>query len=324
MFEHIHNTLEKIKQGDRRALSKAFTLIESTSVSDHNTILELFAQLKPNNQSKRIAISGVPGAGKSTFINHVVHQLAQKHKVAVLSIDPASERSGGSILGDKTRMQDIANLENVFIRPSSTRGFYGGIAVHTYSSILLCEQAGYEYIFIETVGVGQTEISVQHLCDFFVYLALPKAGDALQGIKKGIMEAIDTVVIHKTDLYDEKVILSTKNMFKESFSFIQSKHKGWTKPIIEHSSVQIDNSTQIISVIKAFFEHLQVSPSHDKIKNRALNVKHLIEHFTKQIWLDKLLANKHYQDQIQRLENSDAKAFYHPVIQAYKIIEALT
>ena len=193
-----------VLSGDRRALAKAITLIESTR-ADHRTRADalLDALLLHTGQSLRLGISGVPGVGKSTFIEALgLFLIEQGHRVAVLAVDPSSSVSGGSILGDKTRMERLSANDAAFIRPSPTSGALGGVAEHTREALLLCEAAGFDIMIVETVGVGQSETAVAGMTDLFVLLQLPNAGDDLQAIKRGVMELADVVVINKADLDD--------------------------------------------------------------------------------------------------------------------------
>ena len=186
----------------RRAIAKAITLLESTR-TDHRTQADalLTALLPHTGKSFRLGISGVPGVGKSTFIEALgLHLIAMGHRVAVLTIDPSSTVSGGSILGDKTRMEHLSMREEAYIRPSPSSGTLGGVAEKTREAMLVCEAAGYDIVIVETVGVGQSETSVQGMTDMFVLMQLPNAGDDLQSIKKGVMELADLVVINKADI----------------------------------------------------------------------------------------------------------------------------
>src|SRR5690606_2659745 len=186
----------------RRAMAKAITLLESTR-SDHRTLADglLTALLPYTGKALRLGISGVPGVGKSTFIETLGMQLtAQGHRVAVLAIDPSSTVSGGSILGDKTRMEHLSVNPNAYIRPSPSSGTLGGVAEKTREAMLVCEAAGYDVVIVETVGVGQSEIAVHGMTDMYCVLQLPNAGDDLQAIKKGVMERADLVVINKADI----------------------------------------------------------------------------------------------------------------------------
>jgi len=186
----------------RRGIAKAITLLESTRADHRARGDELLTALLPHTgKALRLGISGVPGVGKSTFIESLgVHLIERGHRVAVLAVDPSSTVSGGSILGDKTRMERLSLLENAYIRPSPSSGTLGGVAEKTREAMLVCEAAGYDVVLIETVGVGQSETAVSGMTDMFVLLQLPNAGDDLQAIKKGVMELADLVVINKTDI----------------------------------------------------------------------------------------------------------------------------
>jgi LAO/AO transport system kinase len=193
---------EAVQHSDRRALAKAITLIESTR-ADHRAQADtlLNTLLPQTGRSLRLGISGVPGVGKSTFIEALgLHLIAEGHKVAVLAVDPSSSLSGGSILGDKTRMEKLSVHPQGFIRPSPTSGALGGVAEHTREALLLCEAAGFDIVIVETVGVGQSETTVAGMTDLFLLLQLPNAGDDLQAIKRGVMELADIVAINKADL----------------------------------------------------------------------------------------------------------------------------
>jgi LAO/AO transport system kinase len=195
-------SLTPILEGRRRAIAKAITLLESTR-GDHRAQADaLLTELLPHTgKALRLGISGVPGVGKSTFIEALgLYLIAQGHRVAVLAIDPSSSVSGGSILGDKTRMEQLSVQPHAYIRPSPASGTLGGVAARTREAMLVCEAAGYDVVIVETVGVGQSEIAVAGMTDMFVLLQLPNAGDDLQAIKKGVMELADLVVINKADL----------------------------------------------------------------------------------------------------------------------------
>lgn len=191
--------LKELSKNPRRFLSKSITLVESQSTSDEKEAWLLLKSLpKPTKIGLRIAITGAPGVGKSTFIEALGQKIAETEKLAVLSIDPSSDH-GGSILGDKTRMEALVKNENVFVRPSPSGRHLGGTEINTALSIKLCEAAGFETVIVETVGVGQSETEVRNLCDVVILLLQPKTGDELQGIKKGIMEIADIIVINKAD-----------------------------------------------------------------------------------------------------------------------------
>jgi LAO/AO transport system kinase len=196
------NLVEQVLGGQRRAIAKAITLLESTRADHRLQADELLTSLLPHTgKSFRLGISGVPGVGKSTFIETLgLHLIAQGHRVAVLAVDPSSSVSGGSILGDKTRMERLSVNEHAYIRPSPSSGTLGGVAEKTRESMLVCEAAGFDIVIVETVGVGQSETAVAGMTDMFVLMQLPNAGDDLQAIKKGVMELADLVVINKADI----------------------------------------------------------------------------------------------------------------------------
>ncbi len=222
---------EGILAGDRATLAQAITLIESSRAADRDLADQLVEScLGASRQSLRLGITGVPGAGKSCLIEALGNYLIEKHghKVAVLAIDPSSERTGGSILGDKTRMATLAASEMAFIRPSPSRGSFGGVAQRTREAMLLCEAAGYRTIIVETVGVGQSETAVHNMVDFFLLVTLAGAGDELQGIKRGVMELADLVAINKADGENvaaaERAVAETNN----ALHFLAASPSGWT------------------------------------------------------------------------------------------------
>jgi LAO/AO transport system kinase len=198
----VNDLAERLQAGERRALAKAITLIESTRADHREQADALLTTLMPaTGRALRLGISGVPGVGKSTFIEALgVFLIEQGHRVAVLTIDPSSTVSGGAILGDKTRMERLSMDTRAFIRPSPSSGTLGGVAEKTREALLLCEAAGYDVVIVETVGVGQSETAVAGMTDLYLLLQLPNAGDDLQAIKKGVMELADLVVINKADL----------------------------------------------------------------------------------------------------------------------------
>ncbi|MDI2587914.1 methylmalonyl Co-A mutase-associated GTPase MeaB [Psychrobacillus sp. NEAU-3TGS] len=239
LFIDVEEFIREIRNGSRLHLAKAITFIEST-VSDQQAIgQQLLKQLLPHTgNSIRIGITGVPGAGKSTFIEAFGKMLCdQGYKVAVLAIDPSSSLTGGSILGDKTRMEELAKNSNAFIRPSPSAGTLGGVHKKSRETMLLCEAAGYDVILVETVGVGQSETIVRGMVDFFLLLALTGAGDELQGMKKGIMELADAIVVNKADGANEKLAKKTVAEYKQILHFLAPSTPNWTTPALAVSSL---------------------------------------------------------------------------------------
>ena len=223
-------TAEAILSGDRRALAKAITLVESQRETDRDAAQTLLKALLPHTgRSIRIGVTGVPGVGKSTFIETFGQHVIEKgHRLAVLAVDPSSPVAGGSILGDKTRMEMLSRSDAAFIRPSPAGKALGGVAFKTRESLLLCEAAGYDVILVETVGVGQSEHQVAGMVDFFLLLMLPGGGDELQGIKKGILELADAIVVNKADGASETLARTTQQHYRGAMSLL--KHEGFWEP----------------------------------------------------------------------------------------------
>lgn len=232
--------IDGILTGDRVILSRAITVIESFLESDKALAKEIVQAILPRSgNSIRIGITGVPGVGKSTFIEVFgLHLVKQGFKVAILSIDPSSQRSKGSILGDKTRMEALANLEDAYIRPSASGDTLGGVSNKTGETMLLCEAAGYNVILVETVGVGQSETAVHGMTDFFLLLMLSGAGDELQGIKKGIMEMADMVVINKADGDNINKSKIAKRQYQNALHIFPASESGWTPVVSTASSLE--------------------------------------------------------------------------------------
>ena len=229
-----------LRNGDRQALARAITLLESTRSDHRRSAVELLSCLTPlEDKSIRLGISGVPGVGKSTFIESFgSHLIELGHRVAVLTIDPTSALSGGSILGDKTRMTGLSRHPNAYIRPSPTKGALGGVARRTRESILVCEAAGFDVVVVETVGVGQSEISVSNMTDMFILLLLPGGGDELQGIKRGIMELADLVLVNKADGALEEVAGQTCMQYANALRLIQPRSNSWKVPVAACSALE--------------------------------------------------------------------------------------
>lgn len=235
----VDSIFKGILCNQRAALSKGITLVESTQKKHFGKAQQLIENcLSHANKSIRIGITGVPGVGKSSFIEAFGNLLINRgKKVAVLAVDPSSTLSGGSILGDKTRMESLVRSTNAFIRPSPAGSSLGGVAQKTRESIILCEAAGYDIIIIETVGVGQSEIAVHGMVDFFLLLKLAGAGDELQGIKRGIVEMADGIVINKADGTNVTNARMAKNQFKKALHLYPAKEEGWTPEVLTCSSL---------------------------------------------------------------------------------------
>nr|WP_262913946.1 methylmalonyl Co-A mutase-associated GTPase MeaB [Aequorivita vitellina] len=252
----VSQLVSKILNQNQTALSQAITIIESTAKKHQKQAKEIIEQCLPHaNKSIRIGITGVPGVGKSTFIESFGSLLiANGKKVAVLTVDPSSSISGGSILGDKTRMEELVKAPNAFIRPSASGDTLGGVARKTRETIILCEAAGFNVILIETVGVGQSETAVHSMTDFFLLLKLAGAGDELQGIKRGIMEMADSIIINKADGDNLKAAKMAKNEFNRALHLYPAKESGWAPKTLLSSALKNEGISEIWEVVSNYFE----------------------------------------------------------------------
>jgi LAO/AO transport system kinase len=245
---------EGIRRGDRVVLSQAITLVESTLREDQTLAQEIIEQCLPfSGNSIRIGITGVPGVGKSTFIEAFGSMLsARDHRIAVLAIDPSSSRTKGSILGDKTRMEDLSRDPNAFIRPSPSAGTLGGVARKTWETVILCEASGFDIIFIETVGVGQSETAVHSMADFFLLLMLAGAGDELQGIKRGIMEMADALIINKADGENVRKAQLAAAEYRNALALFPLNESKWSPPVLTCSARLASGVEEVWDMIQEY------------------------------------------------------------------------
>lgn len=257
----IEELYEGVLNGDRTLLARAITLIESNASNHFVKAQTLLQKLLPHAEnSLRIGITGVPGAGKSTFIEAFGSYLCDLGlKVAVLAVDPSSSISGGSILGDKTRMENLSRNPRAFIRPSPSSGKLGGVHRKTRETIALCEAAKFDVILVETVGVGQSEVIVREMVDFFMLLVLTGAGDELQGMKKGIMELADAIIVNKADGKNKEAALKTKAEYNRILHFLQPATKGWTTRAYTCSSLHHDGIEDVWKIITTFAKNTKQS-----------------------------------------------------------------
>lgn len=265
--------VDGVLAGQRRALAKTITLIESTRVDHQQRAQKVVASLLPHTgRAIRVGISGVPGAGKSTFIEALgIWLIENGHRLAVLAVDPSSSVSGGSILGDKTRMELLCQHEEAFIRPSPSAGSLGGVAEKTREAMLVCEAAGYDVVLVETVGVGQSETTVAGMVDMFVLLQLPNAGDDLQAIKKGIVEIADLVAINKIDI-DPKAGAVARAQWKQALHMLRPNSPNWRPPVIGVSALKKEGMVEFWSEIERYHEVMTTSGElEEKRKKQALN-----------------------------------------------------
>ncbi len=264
---------ERLVAGDRSALARAITLVESNAPrhrSDAREVIEMVSNRA--GQSRRIGISGVPGAGKSTFIEVFGNYLCDRgRRLAVLAVDPSSSLSGGSILGDKTRMELLSRRQECFIRPSPAGGALGGVTRKTRETILLCEAAGYDTILVETVGVGQSEITVRSMVDCFLLLMIAGAGDELQGIKKGIIEIADLIAVNKADGNNRNRVRAARAELERVTSFLNPFTTDWRPPVLAVSALEREGLKETWAEINRFFTHIAESGEQtERRKHQAL------------------------------------------------------
>jgi LAO/AO transport system kinase len=252
MIQSVRDLADGILTHDRRALAQAITLVESTRDDHRAAAEELIERLLPaTGMSIRLGISGAPGVGKSTFIEAFGLQLvAAGKRVAVLAIDPSSRRAGGSILGDKTRMTELSRSSKAFIRPSPSSGTLGGVARRTRESLLLCEAAGFDLIIVETVGVGQSETAVADMVDLFCLLLLPNAGDELQGIKKGIVELAELIIVNKADGELRDAATRTVADYRSALRLLRPVTRHWTTEVMPVSSTSLSGMEAVWPAIE--------------------------------------------------------------------------
>lgn len=268
----VEEYVEGVKKGDRMILAKAITLIESNAPKDFDKAQRVLQALLPRTgHSLRIGITGVPGAGKSTFIEAFGQLLCQQgYKVAVLAVDPTSSITGGSILGDKTRMQKLSREPNCFIRPSPSGGTLGGVARKSRETMMLCEAAGCDVILVETVGVGQSETTVRSMVDFFMLVVLTGAGDDLQGIKKGIMELADAIVVNKADGDNLERAKVTQGEYERMVEFIRPATEGWKTHAYSCSALKKTGLLELWAVMREFEKVTKKSGAFENRRQRQI------------------------------------------------------
>lgn len=293
-----------ILENNRVVLAQAITIVESTLTTDQVLASNILEQiLNKTGNSIRIGITGVPGVGKSTFIESLGKLLTQEnHKVAVLSVDPSSQITKGSILGDKTRMEELSKNPNVFIRPTASGNTLGGVSGRTREAILLCEAAGYTIILIETVGVGQSEVAIKNMVDFFLLLMLAGAGDELQGIKKGIMEMADALVITKADGDNINRTREAQVAYQQALHLFPVTESGWHAKVLTSSALTGAGIPEVWKMIVRYAEETKASGYFTKTRS-AQNVNWFHEHFD-QLLKTEISVHAGLNEKIRNLEQA--------------------
>ncbi len=305
--------IASILKGEITSLSQAITLIESSAEKHQNQVREIIAEcIQHSGNSLRIGITGVPGVGKSTFIESFGKLLTEQgKKVAVLAIDPSSSVSGGSILGDKTRMEELVNNPLAFIRPSPAGKSLGGVARKTRESIILCEAAGFDIILIETVGVGQSETAVHSMTDFFLLLKLAGAGDELQGIKRGIIEMADAILINKSDGKNKEAALKAKQEFNRALHLYPPKQSNWKPKVKLTSALENEGIEEVWKMILAYEAFTKENAYF--FKNRMTQNKQWmlqsIEEQLKNNFFNDESVKKELSIQLKKAENNEISPF---------------
>jgi LAO/AO transport system kinase len=313
-----------IRGGDRAALARAITLVESTRADHRDRAQQLLLELHPEaGTALHVGITGVPGVGKSTTIEALgMHLIEGGHRVAVLAVDPSSTRTGGSILGDKTRMARLAVHPDAYIRPSPTSGTLGGVAKATRETIVLLEAAGYDVILVETVGVGQSEVTVANMVDTFVFLTLARTGDQLQGIKKGVLELADVIVVNKADGEHAVEAKQAARELAGAIRLIHPRESLWRPPVLTMSALQGNGLAELWETV---LKHRQVlSDAGEFDKRRREQQVEWTWSMVRDTVLDRLLSNPQVRGIKADLERRVRDGELTPALAAQQILDAAT
>lgn len=316
--------VEGVLTGNVSALAQSITLIESTASSHQVRAREVLARLAAHGRKKarRIAISGVPGVGKSSFIEALGDQLCDMGlRVAVLAVDPSSSRSGGSILGDKTRMETLSQRAECFIRPSPSGGALGGVTRRARETVMICEAAGFDVILIETVGVGQSEIAVRSIVDCFILLLITGAGDDLQGIKKGIVEIADIVLVNKADGKNQALAETMRIEFEGVMHLLSSNTEGWSPPVLAVSAHERRGITESWDAVEAYFDLLEQTAQLEP-RRRQNNLNWYRAHVAEELYM-RVQQNPAIAVETTRIEQAVFEGALEPSLAADALIEKL-
>ncbi|MES9855615.1 MAG: methylmalonyl Co-A mutase-associated GTPase MeaB [Sedimenticola sp.] len=312
---------QEILSGNRRALARAITLVESTRIDHRQAAIELLQRLAPHTgRSIRIGISGIPGAGKSTFIEAIGnHIIDQGERLAVLAVDPSSALSGGSILGDKTRMETLSRRPEAFIRPSPSAGTLGGVTRRTRETLLLCEAAGHDVVLVETVGVGQSETAVADMTDMFLLLLIPGGGDDLQGIKRGIMELADLILMNKADGDREAMARHSASDYLAALSLLHPRTRNWQVPVESCSALEGRGIAEAWALIGDY--RTTVTASGELAERRSAQACHWMWSETTDSLVTTLREDPAIKALIPQLEEKVSKGQLPPTLAAARLLD---
>ena len=314
----VEQCIEGIASQNPKILSYLISKAESKIPIDHDLLYEVLQGIKDEGYSRVIALSGAPGVGKSTFVNsYGKHLIARKYKIAVLPVDPSSNVSRGSILGDKTRMEDIVNSDNVYIKPMPSSLSVGGVAPASFLATHICKLAKFDYIFVETVGVGQSEYEVRHLADLFILLLQPGGGDDLQGIKRGIMEMADIMMVNKAD--GELKVSATHSLdsYRQSLKLMLANEYGWKTKAGLYSSVDNTYIKGLDDMIDAYYKFMSSDNKLNSLRNKQ-NLHYFDRHY-KDVLLQQLLGDKNINENIAEFRDRITNDKMYPYIALQKL-----
>ena len=313
----------RVRAGERATLARAITLVESKRTDHRQAAQHLVQELLPHTgKAIRVGITGAPGVGKSSTIDTLgTHLTGRGHKVAVLAVDPSSTRTGGSILGDKTRMARLATDPNAFVRPSPSSGTLGGVAAKTRETMLICEAAGYDVILVETVGIGQSETAVADMSDFFLALMLPGAGDELQGIKKGVVELADMIAVNKADGDNVKRARSAAAEYRAALHILTPRSPNWTPPVVTYSALTGEGVAELWAQVLRYNERMGKTGELAELR-RAQQVKWLWSMLEDRVF-SRLKSDARLRAKLPQLEAAVAAGKLSPTLAVEEIAAAL-
>ncbi|MCU1456848.1 MAG: methylmalonyl Co-A mutase-associated GTPase MeaB [Actinomycetia bacterium] len=312
---------DAVRAGDRRSLARAITLVESTRADHREDAAALLDELLPaTGSATRVGISGAPGAGKSTFIEALGLNLVDAgHEVAVLAVDPSSTRGGGSILGDKTRMEQLSRSPHAYIRPSPSKGTLGGVARRTREAMLVCEAAGFDVVLVETVGVGQSEVAVAGMVDLFLLLLAPGAGDDLQGVKRGIVELADLVVVNKADGALADLARRTAGDYGNALHLLRPRTDGWSARVLSCSALLGEGIGEVWAAVEEFMELARTSGG--LVARRGEQAREWMWSEVSETLLDRLRADPRVRADVNGLEADVVSGRTSPTAAARRLLE---